>query len=80
VRATSPSPGAYDVVKIWTTAGPTRRAVASSELLKSAVVAVAAAFVCACAHGAVAAAPAKAIASMNAVRMFPDITISFVLL
>ena len=43
VRGTSPSPGVYEVVKISTTAGPTSRAVASSELLRSAAVAVGAA-------------------------------------
>ena len=42
-RGTMPSPAVYDVVKICTTAGAARRAVASSELLRSAAVVVAAA-------------------------------------
>src|SRR5688572_14560994 len=43
VRGTRPSAAAYEVVKIWTTDGPTRRAVDSSVLLRSAAVGTAAA-------------------------------------
>src|SRR6185436_20255186 len=76
VRGTSPSPGAYEVVKISTTAVPTTRAVASSELLRSAEGTAARAGVCPGAADAFSASVTKATAQMITFCLFLDIGIS----
>src|SRR5262245_40609271 len=71
VRGTIPSPGVYEVVKISTTVGPTLRAVASSELLRS--VAAFATRDGACANAADATKRLTKTTANNALRLLGDI-------
>ena len=75
LRATSPSPGAYEVVKISTTAAPTLRAVASSDVLRSAAVVEARGGVCPSAAGALRIRLTNAAAKRTPFRLGFDISV-----